>query len=305
MSAMSLASPLPLESLNLSILPKTTHNIAWSPDSELAIGCDDCVLVYVPDFSLRPASSGAQPQYDGPRQFDEAALRFPIAPLKSPELNRHLFEAVDQEFAGYTFFTGAGSGIISGHGSTLNHTVALAWSPCGLGRMNRSVLAVLTAAGIVTVYCEAAPEAPEAAGSVGRNARNMRPWIPAWHVGGGMLVPGVEGHAMPHKKECITAFSWARDTHTRTKVAILAYLNDDHEVVLLLVQAVHDAKASPGHPGKWKVQEAARFMAAGPHPAPTDVSFGCCIVRGAGLISMIILSSPLTLTTFIVVLRSR
>ncbi|KAI1168134.1 hypothetical protein F5B18DRAFT_266739 [Nemania serpens] len=266
-AAMGPTSALPLESLHLSILPKTTHNITWSPDSELAIACDDCVLVYVPDFSLRPASSGAQPQYDGPRQYDEMALRFPIAPLKSPELNRHLFEAVGQDLAGFNFFTGAGSGIITGHGSTLNHTVALAWSPCGLGRMNRSVLAVLAAAGIVTVYCEAAPEV---VGTVGRNTRNMRPWIAAWHVGGGQLVPGVEGHAVPQKKECITAFSWAPDTHTRSKVAILAYLNDDHEVVLLLVQARHDAKASPGHPGTWKVHEAARFMAAGPHPAPTD-----------------------------------
>ncbi|KAI1108473.1 hypothetical protein F5Y14DRAFT_436091 [Nemania sp. NC0429] len=267
MMSMSPTSPLPLESLHLSVLPMTTHNITWSPDSELAIGCDDCVLVYVPDFSLRPASSGAHPQYDGPRQYDEAALRFPVAPLKSPELNRHLFEAVDQEFAGFTFFTGAGSGVIAGHGSTLNHTVALAWSPCGLGRMHRSVLAVLTAAGILTVYCEAAPEV---VGSVGPSARNVRPWIAAWHVGGGLLVPGVDGQAVPHKKECITAFSWAADTHTPSRVAVLAYMNDDHEVVLLLVQAVHDVKASPGHPGTWKVQEAARFMAAGPHPAPTD-----------------------------------
>ncbi|GAW20543.1 hypothetical protein ANO14919_100510 [Xylariales sp. No.14919] len=278
---------LPLESIHLSILPKTTHNITWSPDNELAIGCDDCVIIYVPDFTLKPPSSsssaaaGAAPApvvsapvngYDGPRQYGEAALRFPVAPLKSPDLNRHLFEAVGRDFAGYSFFTGAGRGVLTGHGSTLNHTVALQWSPGGLGRMSRSALAVLTAAGIITVYCQGAPDVASGA----RSARSVRPWIPAWHVGAGLLVPSAEGHAPPDKKECITAFAWAADT--RGKGAVLAYLNDDCEVVLLLVHAAHDAKAAPGHPGKWTVLEAARFMADGPHPVltdPTDPDYAC------------------------------
>ncbi|KAI8944941.1 hypothetical protein F4801DRAFT_158622 [Xylaria longipes] len=265
MSFVSPTVPLPLESLNLAILPKTTHNITWSPDSELAVGCDDCVLVYVPEFSRIPAPINGGRYDAGPRQYDEAALRFPIAPLKSPDLNRHLFDQAGQEFAGYASFTGAGSGIITGHGSTLNHTVALAWSPCGLGRMNRAVLAVLTAAGIVTVYCQGASEV--VGGAVGRNARSLRPWVPAWHVGGGLLVP-TDGHPSTGKKECITAFSWARDAHAG--VAIMSYVNDEHEIVLLLVRATHHAKAAPGHPGTWTVREVARFMAEGPHPTPAD-----------------------------------
>ncbi|KAI0866669.1 hypothetical protein F4860DRAFT_499961 [Xylaria cubensis] len=275
MSFLSSAPPLPLESLNLAILSKTTHNITWSPDSELAIGCDDCVLVYVPDFSRSsvPANGG---RYDaGPRQYDEAALRFPIAPLKSPDLNRHLFDQAGQEFAGYANFTGAGFGIITGHGSTLNNTVALGWSPCSLGRMNRAVLAVLTAAGILTVYCQGASEAVGA--SVGRNARSLRPWVPAWHVGAGFLVPTIDGYPPIGKRECIAAFSWARDTHAG--VAILSYLNDEHEIVLLLVRAIHQAKAPPGHPGIWTVREVARFMAEGPHPTaadPTDPDYAYC-----------------------------
>ncbi|KAI0105314.1 hypothetical protein GGR51DRAFT_560530 [Nemania sp. FL0031] len=270
-TAMSPSHALPLESFNLSILPKTTHNIAWSPDNELAIGCDDCVLVYVPDFSLRPAAASAangaaaRTRYDGPRQYDEAALRFPVAPLKSPELNRHLFEAVGHDFAGYTFFTGAGGNVITGHGSTLNHTVALAWSPGCLGRMNRAVLAVLTAAGILTVYCQGAAAD---AGATNPNARTMRPWIAAWHVGGGFLVPAAQGRDVIEKKECVTALAWAGDT--RVKAAVLAYLNSDRELVVLLMSATHDANAEPGHPGTWKVLEVARFTAEGPHPAPTD-----------------------------------
>ncbi|KAH8158914.1 hypothetical protein CIB48_g9336 [Xylaria polymorpha] len=241
MSFLSPTRPIPLESLSLAILSKTTHNITWSPDSELAIGCDDCVLVYVPDFSHLSTSTNG-------------------------DLNRHLFNEAGQDFAGYPNFTGAGSGIITGHGSTLNHTVALAWSPCGLGRMNRAVLGVLTAAGIVTVYCQGASEV--VGGSAGRNPRSLRPWIVAWHVGGGFLVPTMDGHPPTGKKECITAFSWAKDTHAN--VAVLSYLNDEHEVVLLLVRATHHAMAAPGHPGTWSVREVARFMAEGPHPTPAD-----------------------------------
>ncbi|KAI1172131.1 hypothetical protein F4777DRAFT_590764 [Nemania sp. FL0916] len=258
-----LPSPLPLESLELAILPKTTHNIAWSPDAELAFGCDDCVFVYVPDFTLQLPDG--QSLYDGPYQYDEAALRFAVAPLGRPDLNRHLFDAVGQTFTGYNHFTGGGSGVITGHGSTLNHTIALAWSPCGLGRMDRSVLAVLTAAGVITVYCQGAPEA---AGPPGRGARTIRPWVAVWRVGGGLLVPAIKGHIAPEKKECITSFAWSKGAHG--KIAVLAYLNNEREVALLLVRASHDAKASRGHPGTWRVQEVARFMANGPHPTSTD-----------------------------------
>ncbi|KAI0435252.1 hypothetical protein F5Y09DRAFT_293587 [Xylaria sp. FL1042] len=272
---MSPTNALPLESIHLSILPKTTHNITFSPDNELAIGCDDCVIVYIPDFSLSAAPSASLAVGsasvvnggEGPRQYSEAALRFPVAPLKSAELNRHLFEAVGQDFAGYSFFTGAGDGILTGHGTTLNHTVALQWSPCGLGRMGRSVLAVLTAAGIVTVYCQGAPN-DVVASSRTRDAGSMRPWIAAWHVGAGFLVPAVPGHETPEKKECIVAFAWAADMGR--KGALLGYMNSDREVVLLHVHATHENEASPGHPGSWRVLEVARFVADGPHPTLTD-----------------------------------
>ncbi|KAI0520730.1 hypothetical protein F5B22DRAFT_644479 [Xylaria bambusicola] len=254
---------LPLESIHLSILPKTTHNITWSPDNELAIGCDDCVIIYVPDFTLcAPVINGQE----GPRQYNEAALRFPVALLKSHELNSHLFENAGQDFTSFSFFTGSGNGVLTGHGSTLNHTVALQWSPGGLGRMSRSVLAVLTSAGIITVYCQGAPDA--VASSSAHNAGSIRPWIAAWHVGAGMLVPATEGHESPDKKECIIAFAWAKDTGS--KATLLAYLNTDHEIVLLRVHATHETKAQPGHPGIWSVLEVARFVADGPHSMPSD-----------------------------------
>ncbi|KAI0391396.1 hypothetical protein F5Y17DRAFT_409285 [Xylariaceae sp. FL0594] len=266
--------PLPLESFNLSVLPKTTHNIAWSPDGELAIGCDDSVWVYLPDFTLSRTrnsnnSNNSSSTYAGPRQYEEAALRFPIAPLKSAELNRHVFAAVGQPFRGYSFFTGGGDGVLSGHGSTLNHAVALAWSPCGLGRMNRAVLAVLTAAGVLTVYCQGAAEDIMTAGK-----RTLKPWTAAWHIGAGFLLPETVD-----KREYITAFAWAKDTGRRAGAKVLAYMNDDYEVVVLSVRArhVHAPGVTPGDIGQWKVVEVARFMAHCPHPIldPNDPDYIC------------------------------
>lgn len=256
---------LPLESVHLSILPKTTHNLSWSADNELAIGCDDCVIIYVPDFSLcAPVIN----ERDSPRQYSEAALRFPVALQKPHDLNRHLFENAGQEFTAYATFTGAGDGVLTGHGSTLNHTVALQWSPGGLGRMSRSVLAVLTSHGIITIYCQGAPDAVATSGA--RNAGSLRPWTAAWHVGAGMLVPAVEGHDAPDKRECIISFAWA--PNTGTKGTLLAYLNTDREIVILRVHATHDHTTLPGHPGTWHVLEVARFVADGPHSMPADVS---------------------------------
>ncbi|KAI0198900.1 hypothetical protein F4808DRAFT_462288 [Astrocystis sublimbata] len=305
------SAPLPLESLDLDITPKTTHNITWSPDAELAIACDDSVLVYVPDFNQvrvpdhNNTNTNPHPNpttrsstsllhlhlhfqhalTNQPRQYDEAALRFPTAPLRpfDANLNRHLFDEAGQEFAGFAHFTGAGRGVITGHGSTLNHTVSLAWSPCGLGRANRACLAVLTAAGVVSVYCQGAEEGEGGGGrggGGGGGARGLKPWVAAWHVGAGLLVPAltvevegeVKGKGMgmgedpeaPGKKECITAFAWARDVQAGG-VALMGYLNDEKEVVLLLVRARHGVKDEGGHPGIWTVREVARFRAEGPH----------------------------------------
>ncbi|KAI0165558.1 hypothetical protein GGR57DRAFT_497032 [Xylariaceae sp. FL1272] len=268
MAAPTPDNALPLEAFDLSLLPRCTHNIAWSPDAELAVAADDCVLVFVPDFSERPKQISDRPRYDGARQYNEIALRFPVTPPKPAELNRHLFEAVDQEFDGYKFFTGAGTGAISGQGSTMNHAVALNWSPAGLGRTSRSVLAVLTAAGIITIYCQGASDSSDSV-----KTRVLHPWVSAWCVGGGMLVPAAPGLEAFSGKEQIRAFSWAKDTDD--DYALLSYMNGENEIVILSVRCKHDFKADPAHPGKWRVVELARFVVDGPHPKadPTDPDY--------------------------------
>lgn len=255
---------LPLESFSMVAVPASTHNIAWSPDAELAIGCDDCVFIFLPDFTTDISSKTGG---DISRQYSEAALRFPSVEHRHPDLNRPLFDATDEEFPAFEHVPGGGgSGVITSQGSSMNHGVALEWSPPGLGRMGRSALAVLTGAGVVTVYCEGASDGMTASSSRlrGRGARSLRPWMAAWGVGGGLLLPRAGGHDAEYSKEYVTAFAWARDTEGRG--ALMAYANDDGEVVVVSVQSKHDLNAKPGDCGMWRVEEVARFDAEGPHP---------------------------------------
>ncbi|KAI2618038.1 hypothetical protein GGS26DRAFT_596052 [Hypomontagnella submonticulosa] len=263
---------LPLESFGLTAVPASTHNLAWSPDAELAIGCDDCVFLFIPEFSL----SGTEKAKNrgAVRQYNEVALRFPSVEHRNPELNRPLFDLVGQEFPDFEYVPGGGgSGVVASQGSSMNHLVALEWSPCGLGRMDRSVLAVLTGSGAITIYCEGASDGMNAFKLRGRNARTLRPWVAAWGVGAGLLLPIAEGHEEQYSKEYITAFAWARDTDGYG--ALLAYANDDDEIVIISVQSEHDSTATQGDSGRWRVEEVTRFAAEGPHPKgdPTDPDY--------------------------------
>lgn len=254
---------LPLESFSLTAVPASTHNISWSPDAELALGCDDCVILFIPEFSIPQAGDGLD--YGVVRQYNEAALRFPSVEHRDPQLNRPLFDLVGQEFPRYDYVPGGGgSGTVAGQGSSMNHVVALEWSPCGLSRMNRSVLAVLSGSGAIVVYCEGASDGMSHYNHHGHSTRSLRPWLAAWGVGAGLLLPIAHGNKAEYMKEYITSFAWAKDTDGCG--ALLAYANDDDEIAIVSVQSQHDSNATPGDGGKWRVEEVARFVAEGPHP---------------------------------------
>ncbi|KAI0006272.1 hypothetical protein F4779DRAFT_633134 [Xylariaceae sp. FL0662B] len=263
---------LPLEPFSMTAVPTTTHNVAWSPDAELAIGCDDCIFLFLPQFSSHKSLKGGRgPSSMRPaRQYNEVALRFPCMELRSPELNRPLFDIAGQGFPEFAHIPGGGSNPVTSQASSMNHVVAMEWSPCGLGCMKRSVLAVLVGGGFITIYCEGVSDDMSAFKLGGRNARSLRHWAAAWGVGAGLLLPTAEGREEVYSREYITAFSWAKDTDEEAN--LLAYTNDDDEIVIISVQADHSPKALPGSTGDWRVEEVARFYVDGPHPKtdPTD-----------------------------------
>ena len=308
MAGSSRSSNIALESITLSTLALSTHNIAWSPDAELALGCEDSVYIFLPEFTSPPppspppssAEGGGsaktqKQQHEDLRQFNDVTLRFPTMERRHPELNKPLFAAAGQDFPETISDATRSSAPITGMGGSLNHVVALAWSPCGLGRMRRSVLAVLTSCGDITVYSEGA----SGDGSLkvrGRNTRTLRSWVVPWAVGAQLRVPlaggGVDAAAPFEHDDHITAFAWAADLDDDgNEGALLAYANDQDEVVVLSVQARHKAVAEPGDPGEWRVEEVARFPAEGPHFAldvryqalymPIPIPIYTCFIGGS------------------------
>ncbi|KAF3766994.1 hypothetical protein M406DRAFT_226835, partial [Cryphonectria parasitica EP155] len=163
---------------------------------------------------------------------------------------------------------GAGVGIIGASGASMNHVVAVGWSPAGIGRNGRPVLAVLTGVGSLAVYGEGGPAPFGSTARPLRNlgagrgaARDLQSWVVLWAVGENFVVPGQEEYGYG---EFVKAFAWCREVGGGR--ALLAYLNDVRELVVLSVGTTFRKRETDGlEEAIWNVQEVMRLEAAGPH----------------------------------------
>ncbi|KUI63749.1 hypothetical protein VM1G_10562 [Cytospora mali] len=174
---------------------------------------------------------------------------------------------------------GAGVGVIGSAGTSLNHVVAIEWSPSGIGKNRRPVLAVLTGCGSLAVYGEgcALPFGStvrplRSVAMRGKGAvRDLASWVVLWAVGENFVVPGQEEYGYG---EFVKAFAWSRATGDGK--ALLGYMNDQREVVVLCVGAEYRKSKEDGlDEAVWNVQEMCRFEAEGPHGQqdPMDPDF--------------------------------
>lgn len=156
--------------------------------------------------------------------------------------------------------TGAGSGLFTSVGSSLNHVLSLAWSP-PIGRNNRCVLTVHSAAGYVAVYGEplVAAEDRQRGHHLG-SMYSTENWEVLWGVGERLAVPKQAAWA-----ECYRSFAWSREIWPGK--ALLAVETDDFEIAILAVQSHINLGDENGELGAgWRVEEVARFDGRGPHP---------------------------------------
>jgi hypothetical protein len=159
------------------------------------------------------------------------------------------------------------AGPISSAGTTLNHIIALEWSPSGVGRNGRPILAVLTASGVITFYGDGPGTANlGVSGLAGEgHQRSLDSWVKLWAVGDQILIPGQR----VEEKNLIRSFSWAKRLVSEKggesdgAVAFLSYRNDRREIVILSVRSSVEGGM------KWHVRELARFRAEGPHLRPS------------------------------------
>lgn len=170
---------------------------------------------------------------------------------------------------------GAGVGLIGSAGTSMNHVVAVEWSPSGLGRNRRPVLGVLTGCGSLAIYGEgcALPFGStvrplRSVATKGKGAaRDLASWVVLWAVGENFVVPGQEEYGYG---EFIKAFSWSQEIGPGK--ALLGYMNDLREVVILSVGTEYRTTKDEGlEEAVWNVQEVCRFEAEAPH-GQQDVS---------------------------------
>ncbi|EQB46530.1 hypothetical protein CGLO_14410 [Colletotrichum gloeosporioides Cg-14] len=172
-------------------------------------------------------------------------------------------------------FEGVGSGTVTGYGASLNQLVALEWSPAGVGRNLRPVLAVMLTNGALLVLGEGGGAGAGGGGGgnidLGARMRNFRDWRILWGAGANLPLPDAgseDGAYLP--KDKIRSFAWARRIDAGR--ALLAYATDQEEVVVLSVQYYLPNENDDGSDAGayvWEVEEVARFDGRGPHPTPS------------------------------------
>ncbi|KZL65927.1 GPI-anchor transamidase precursor [Colletotrichum tofieldiae] len=217
------------------------------------------------------------------QQFYTYILRIPTSRKPDPRMNAALFAAqglvaptYDDDYGTstgggvaedpFSAFEGVGSGTVTGYGASLNQVVAIEWSPAGLGRNLRAVLAVMLTSGALLVFGEGGGGGMV---DLGARMRNFRDWRILWGVGANLPLPDAgseDGAYLP--KDKVRSFSWAK--YLGPGQALMAYATDQEEVVVLSVQYYlpnqFDADSDAGS-HVWEVEELARFDARGPHPS--------------------------------------
>ncbi|KAK2063569.1 hypothetical protein LY76DRAFT_662111 [Colletotrichum caudatum] len=218
------------------------------------------------------------------QQFYTYILRIPTSRKPDPRMNAALFAAqgldaptYDDDYAPSagasaavedqsSAFEGVGSGTVTGYGASLNQLVAIEWSPAGLGRNLRAVLAVMLTSGALLVFGEGGGGAVV---DLGARMRNFTDWRILWGVGANLPLPDAgseDGAYLP--KDKVRSFSWARPLGPGQ--ALMAYATDEEEVAVLSVQYylpnhLGDESGATSH--VWEVEEITRFDARGPHPS--------------------------------------
>ncbi|TLS29179.1 hypothetical protein PpBr36_00103 [Pyricularia pennisetigena] len=156
--------------------------------------------------------------------------------------------------------TGAGSGLFTSVGSSLNQVLSLAWSP-PIGRNDRCLLAVHSAAGYIAVYGEPlVAAADEQRGHHLGSMYSTEGWEVLWGVGERLSVPKQATWG-----ECYRSFAWSQEIWPGK--ALMAVTTDDLEIAILAVHARVSVDWEDGVVGAgWQIEEVARFDAKGPHP---------------------------------------
>ncbi|TFB03569.1 GPI-anchor transamidase [Trichoderma ghanense] len=262
----------PLQTLSLTSRPPSPHAIAWSCDAELAVATQECIYIFLPDFHGPDADADERDasQYQFALSLQPSAVINP-----SPKINGQLCAQVGVKLPGLRTgeegsFKGVGNGIVTGAGAALGQVIRVEWSPSGLGCNLRPVLMALTTAGSLVTFGEQADSQSAATSSM--RTRTFKNWRVLWGLGAKLPIPDpTSKDGFRTMDERIVSFSWAKEIAPGR--ALLAYLNDAGQIVVMSIQYHRRADASKRSSEQgwiWTLTEHIRINGRGPHEEASD-----------------------------------
>lgn len=234
---------------------------------------DDGVHVFIPEYpSVRRPGDAA------PTLRDQYALSLQVSSRIRPiaDVNRQLFasrglDPPAQEAGQAELFLGVGDGLVVGQGSGMFQVVRVEWSPPGVGCNLRPVLTCMLTTGQLITLGEAVDHASTTAASL--KSRSFKEWKILWGLGGLIPLPDDEvDEGFRVMDERVTSFSWSR--HFDSGRGLLAYMNEQADVVIMSTQLCSAKAANPGQQEGWDIREVARFRGHSPHTVGS-VSLSC------------------------------
>ncbi|KAJ5606630.1 Transcription factor IIIC zinc-finger [Penicillium lagena] len=204
-----------LSPVELSLAPSCEDCLDWSPDGELAIAAGDSVQILTPKFGKYGKQENGSSSGWHITRFRTNLFTHEEWPSCWPQ-NRDNFSIAAEQSP-----------------STVR---ALAWSPPGLARFRRSVLAVLTSNLVLSLYEPLGPRRQwTKVGIVNHSLRNY-------------FSPSEDPNGLALRKCLIRSFSWCTplqmpasdtdsvlDPESRWGVQMLAVSNDHNDVIILRV----------------------------------------------------------------------
>lgn len=263
----------PLQTLSLTSRPPSPHALAWSCDAELAIATQESIYIFLPDY-LGGHDADADERDASQYQF---ALSLQPSSVINPStrINGQLCAQAGVKLPAPRTgeegsFRGVGNGAVTGSGAALGQVIRVEWSPSGLGCNSRPVLMALTTTGNLITFGEQADSQSTATSSM--RTRTFKNWRMLWGLGAKLPIPDSEsGDGYRVMDERITSFSWAQEIAPGR--ALLAYMNDSGELVVMSVQYHLRRDTSKRGSEKewiWTLTQHVRIDGRGPHKEAID-----------------------------------
>ncbi|RDW58985.1 uncharacterized protein DSM5745_11191 [Aspergillus mulundensis] len=252
-----------LEPLELQVFPSSYNCISWSEDGEIAVAAGEFVHILTPKVSSKKEANGTTANASSTEwhktRFRTNVFTINEWPIMFPQPRDHFSVGAEQSFS---------------------NVAGVAWSPPGLGKYRRSVLAVLTSNMVLTIYAPTNNPGKWTRIAIVNKAleRYFHESIENDTLSSRTqsFRKDIEDHTARTRKSNIRSFTWipplkvpAQDQlypgpETRWGTSLLAITNEDNDLVFLHVQ-----QSNPEHVS----QEPLRVQAVSTVSLPTSAGF--------------------------------